>query len=227
MEGEPRGDKAGCSSTTGSMAWVDVKKAYDSVDQNCLNEIMEVHRLWLCRAIRNLCANWNSRIAVPTKQANETFSTIRFNKGLPQGDALCPHLFTLCLNPVAWKLNATEGYRLSKPVGTKVTHLHLLYVDDLKVFASSESKLSRALRSTSTAMQDMGLQWNTKKCNVIYVRKGKQAEDAADLKLDETTLVANLKTGVKDVFLGVRESGQPLCKTKTASRQQTSLTYLS
>ena len=120
MEGEQRGDKAGCSSTTGSllidkmvtqdyhrgkrnlsMAWVDVKKAYDSVDQNCLNEIMEVHRLWLCRAIRNLCPNWNSRIAVPTKQANEAFSTIRFNKGLPQGDALCPQLFTLCLNPVA------------------------------------------------------------------------------------------------------------------------------
>lgn len=58
--------------------------------------------------------------------------------------------------PGCWKLNATEGYRLSKPVGTKVTHL--LYVDDLKVFASSESKLNRALRSTSTAMQDMGLQ---------------------------------------------------------------------
>ena len=169
---------------------MDVKKAYDSVDQ-----------------------------------ANETFSTIRFNKGLPQGDALCTHLFTLCLNPVAWKLNATEGYRLSKPVGTKVTHL--LYVDDLKVFASSESKLNRALRSTSTAMQDMGLQWNPKKCNFIYVRKGKQAEDAVELKLDETTLVANLKTGAWYVFLGVRESGQPLCKTRTASRQQTSSTYLS
>ena len=127
--------------------------------------------------------------------------------------------------PGCWKLNPTEGYRLSKPVGTKVTHL--LYVDDLKVFASSESKLNRALRSTSTAMQDMGLQYNPKKCNVIYVRKGKQVEDAVDLKLDETTLVANLKTGAKYVFLGVRESGQPLCKTKTASRQQTSSTYLS
>ena len=27
-------------------------------------------------------------------------------KGLPQGDALCPRLFTLCLNPVAWRLRA-------------------------------------------------------------------------------------------------------------------------
>ena len=30
----------------------------------------------------------------------------------------------------------TEGYRLPKPVGTKVTHL--LYVDDLKAFASKQ-----------------------------------------------------------------------------------------
>ena len=57
-------------------------------------------------------------------------------KGLPQGDALCPRLFTLCLNPVAWRLRATEGYRLSKPIGVKVTDL--LYIDDLKVFAASE-----------------------------------------------------------------------------------------
>lgn len=117
-------------------------------------------------------------------------------------DALCPHLFTLCLNPVACPVN--EGYRLFKPVGTKVTHL--LYVDDLEVFASSGCKLNKALRPTSTSMQDMGFQWNPKKCNVIYVRKGKQVEDATDLKLDETTLAENHKTGVKYVFPGVRES---------------------
>ena len=35
------------------------------------------------------------------------------------------------------------------------------------------------------------------KCKVIYVRKGKQVEHAANLKLDETTLVEKLKTGTK------------------------------
>ena len=30
----------------------------------------------------------------------------------------------------------------------------MLYVDDLKVFASSESKISRVLRSTSADMED-------------------------------------------------------------------------
>ena len=50
------------------------------------------------------------------------------------------------------------------------------------------------LRTTSVAMQDMGLQWNPKKCTVIHVRKGKQAKDAAELKLEETALVENFKT---------------------------------
>ena len=53
-------------------------------------------------------------------------------------------------------------------------------------------------------MQDIGLVWNPKECSVIQVRKGKQVEDAADLKLGKTALVENLKTGVKNIFLGVR-----------------------
>ena len=66
------------------------------------------------------------------------------------------------------------------------------------------SNLNRVLRTTSVAMQDMGLQWNPKKCTVIHVRKGKLAKDAADLKLEETALVENFKTEAK--CKGVRES---------------------
>ena len=43
-------------------------------------------------------------------------------------------------------------------------------------------------------------------CDVNHVRKGKQVEHAANLKLDEATLVEKLKTGTKYKFLGVRES---------------------
>ena len=66
------------------------------------------------------------------------------------------------------------------------------------------SNLNRVLRTTSVAMQDMGLQWNPKKCTVIHVRKGKLAKDAADLKLEETALVENFKTEAK--CKGLRES---------------------
>ena len=55
-------------------------------------------------------------------------------------------------------------------------------------------------------MQDIGLQWNPKKCNVIHVRRGKQVEDAADFKFDEATRVKNLEAGSSYKFLGVTES---------------------
>ena len=108
------------------------------------------------------------------------------------------------LNPVAWLLGATEGYRLSKPIGTKVTHL--LYIDDLKVFALAEAKLNRVLRSASNAMQDMGLHWNPKKCNVLHVKRGTQVQDAVGTKLDQSSVVESLKPGTSYKFLGVQET---------------------
>ena len=91
---------------------------------------------------------------------------ILFARGLPQGDALCPKLFTLCMKPIAWKLQASEGYRLSKPINTKITDL--LYVDDLKVYAASEAKLKVVLREVQAAMGDVGLLWNERKCADVY-----------------------------------------------------------
>ena len=49
-----------------------------------------------------------------TIAGQETSETIRFKGDLPQGDLLCPRLFTICLNSIAWKLKSTGVYRLSK-----------------------------------------------------------------------------------------------------------------
>ena len=156
---------------------------------------MRIHRFpkWLCGTISHLAASWNIKIVAVTKQGPEISRSIRFIKGFPQGDALCRRLFTLRLNPVAWLLCATEGYRLSKLIGTKVTHL--LYIDDLKVFASCKTKLNRVLRSASSAMHDMGLHWNPKKCNVLHVKTGNQVQDALEMKLDQSSVVKSLKPG--------------------------------
>ena len=126
-----------------------------------------------------------------------------FRKGLPQGDALCPKLFTLCLNPIAWKLQETEGYTLSKPIGAKITDL--LYVDDLKVYAASEGKLKRVLRETRVAMEDVGLQWNERKCAVVHVKRG-CLQESSDMRCGEQELVKCLKEDPQYKFLGVLEN---------------------
>ena len=47
----------------------------------------------------------------------------------------------------------------------------LLYIDDLKVFAASESKLWRVLKSVIDDMECVGLKWNEKKRTVAHVKK--------------------------------------------------------
>ena len=165
MEIEQRGAKVGCSGTMNnllidrmvtedchrgkrnlSMAWVDVAKAYDFVDREWLDEIMILHRFptWLKNVTSKLSASWNTRIQCKTDKGAEISDVIRFRSGLPQGDALCPRLFTLCMNPVAWMLKATEGYKLSRTIGSKITDL--LHIDDLKIFAASQTKLATVMK---------------------------------------------------------------------------------
>ena len=100
---------------------------------------------------------------------------IRFKKGLPQGDALSRRLFTLCLSPIAWKLRATEVYKLSKAISSKVTDL--LYIDDLKIYAAPEDKLKRVMADTEESMEDIGIQWNLKKCHVARVKINSQVNN--------------------------------------------------
>ena len=59
---------------------------------------------------------------------------------------------------------------MSKPISLKITDL--LYIEDLKVFAASESKLRRVLRSVKDDMECVGLKWNEKKSAVANVKRG-------------------------------------------------------
>ena len=224
MQGEQRGAREGCSGTMDNllidgmvcqdcqrgrrnlrMAWVDIRKAYDSVDHSWLQEMFVLHRFprWTGNVISRLSAKWNTRINVKKKQGVEISERIRFNKGLPQGDALCPCLFTLCLNPVAWKLLASEGYRLSKPISAKITNL--LYIDDLKVYAASEGKLERVMVEVRNAMEDIGLHWNERKCATAHVKPGR-LEDSGEMRMGEASQINSLKDGVQYKFLGVLEN---------------------
>ena len=108
---------------------------------------------------------------------------------------------------MAWSLKATEGYRLSKPLSTKVTDL--LYIDDLKIYAASEKKLNTVLRSTRGKMQDIGLQWNPKRCSVVHVKRGVKVEHVEGVKFDESSVIQCLKEGKQYKFLGVLETSKP------------------
>jgi len=114
------------------------------------------------------------------ERGREASETIMFTKDLPQSDALCPRLFTVCLNPIAWKISASDGYRLSKPIDGKAKDLP--NIDDLTVFAISESKLTWLIKA---AVENVGLQWNSKKCAVLHIRRRVLVVNSAGVEVDE------------------------------------------
>ena len=174
------------------MAWIDVTKAYDSVDHYRLCEMMVVHRfpIWIRKVVTKLCNSWNTKIVTTTKIGPEVSDVIHFNRGLPQGDSLCLRLFTICLNPVAWKLHV-DSLNQSVPK----SHIYLLYIDDLKVFAASTQKLRTVMKSTRTAIQDIGLEWNPKKCSVVNIKRGVKVADEQGMTFDESIVVKCLEEG--------------------------------
>ena len=103
------------------MVWVDVAKAYDSGDHHWLIDMFNLHRFpsWYSEVMQKLSTSWSTRIMAKTENGLETSDTIQLKNGLQQGDALYPILFTLCLNPIAWKLRAAVGYKLTKPIPRK------------------------------------------------------------------------------------------------------------
>ena len=52
-----------------SVAWVDVRKAFDTIDHRWLVQMYELQRFprWLGVAIRQLSSRWNTRIVVKTR----------------------------------------------------------------------------------------------------------------------------------------------------------------
>lgn len=66
-----------------SMAWMDEKKAYNSVDHDWLPNFLQ----WISDTIKNICASWNIKIIARTKNGIDTSKPICFKRDLPQGDS--------------------------------------------------------------------------------------------------------------------------------------------
>ena len=130
-------------------------------------------------------------------------------------------LFTLCLNPIACKVRATEGYRLSKPISTKITHL--IYNDNMKLFAASEKKLKRVMTVAKNEMESTSLKWNEKKCAVMHVKRGQIEQGNGDMKIADLKPIKYLDQHNTYKFLDVFEN------TKQEDKQvleATAKTYL-
>ena len=74
----------------------------------------------------------------------------------------------------------------------------------MKVFAASQAKLDRILKMTKEAMEDVGLQWNPQKCNVLNVRRSVAVDIPEGFKSGDM-VIDSLKGDATYWFLGAPE----------------------
>ena len=73
--------------------------------------------------------------------------------------------------PLAWLLRKDKaGYDWGKK-GFKLNHL--LFMDDLKLFAKSKNQIDSLVQTVHIFSEDIGMQFGIKKCGVLIMERGK------------------------------------------------------
>ena len=100
-----------------------------------------------------------------------SIGNLEITRGIFQGDRLSPLLFVLCMIPFSLILRKAKfGYEL----GDKKTRIkHLLFMDDLKLFAKSNDQIDSLVSTVYTVSEDIGMEFEIKKCEVLVPKQAK------------------------------------------------------
>ena len=101
----------------------------------------------------------------------EDLGEVNVKRRIFQGDNLSPLLFVLkmvLLPLILKKVNACYKW------GKKEYKLnHLLFTDDLKLYAKSEEQTNTLVRTVHVFSTDIGMEFGIKKCGILTMKRGK------------------------------------------------------
>lgn len=188
-----------------SIAYIDYSKAYDSVPHSWLKEVLKLYKIdaRIINLIEHLMKQWRTSVTLE----NENIGVIPIRRGIFQGDTLSPIWFCMAVNPLSRLLTTTKaGYRLrSSNPSSKISHL--LYMDDLKLFAETKTKLDCLINTTYLFSRDIGMAFGINKCAKLEIYKGKLKPDSEfDDVLPLGEELPTLEEGSLYKYLGIQQS---------------------
>ncbi|XP_047501775.1 uncharacterized protein LOC125047544 [Penaeus chinensis] len=187
-----------------SMAWIDYKKAYDSVPHSWIIAAMKIYGTCptIVKFLEAAMKEWNTEMQLYHSGGCIKTGRIAIKRGIFQGDSLSPLLFCLSLVPLTNILTSDNlGYVMHKEHRVS----HLLYMDDLKLFAKDDGQLDQELGIVKTFSDDIQMEFGLEKCAKATIRKGKLVS-GPNAKLKGETEIRNLDQEEVYKYLGVDQS---------------------
>ena len=84
---------------------------------------------------------------------------------------------------------------------------HLLFMDDLKLYASSDQLLNRLIQTVHKFSNDIHMEFGLDKCAKCSIEAGNKVESGG-VQLSDGTEIADLQEDSAYKYLGIEESAQ-------------------
>ena len=187
------------------MAWIDNRKAYDSVPHGWILKTLQMYRFneKLIKFMEASMSNWKTTMKLFYTDGCITMDQIRIKRGIFQGDSFSPLLFCLALVPLTSEM-ATSGY------GYKISNAsapitNLSYMDDLKLYSKNEQEQIGELKIVKQFSDDISMEFGIEKCAKASFKKGKLTS-TGNIVIDVDTEIQELDQEGVYKYLSVDES---------------------
>ena len=193
-----------------SMAWIDYQKAFDSVPHSWILRCLELYNIHegVRTFLRSQMNKWNTTITLKHTEGEISIPNVKIQRGIFQGDSLSPLLFCLTIDPLSKILKQHDiGYDLSRGRSKKDKKIvnHLLFMDDLKLYADSDQKLSQLINAVRTFSDDINMKFGLDKCSKCTIRKGRKVA-AENVQVGEDSYIEDLAEDSSYKYLGIEEN---------------------
>ena len=184
-----------------AMGWIDYKKAYDMVPQSWILHCLKMYKISheVINFIEQTMQTWRVELTAGGRSIAET----KIQRGIFQGDALSPLLFIIAmmaLNHIFRKCAA--GYKLSR---SQEKIYHLMYMDDIKLFAKNEKELETLIHAVRIYSQDIGMEFGIEKCAMLLMKSGKR-HMTDGIELPNLDKIRTLEENETYKYLGILEA---------------------
>jgi len=186
-----------------AMCWLDFRKAFDSLSQEWLLEVIGLYQFHpnIVQVLASIMPMWRTRLRLN----GELSCVINIRRGIFQGDTLSPLLFCIGLNCISSEIHRSGlGYRCGLHRNTLVSHLW--YMDDVKLFTATGNQLASLMNIVESVGGDIGMRLSPTKCSQLICPHGTPAPDADPaVTLVQGARIESLTEDSTYAYLGLRE----------------------